>query len=402
MYPRRIALFLLAALAIVAAPNPALAQPCPPDQGDACPVELEEREAGREPESAGTLLYFWGVGCRHCEEARPFVDALAHRHPGLEVKHIEVRQDAAGRRVFLATAEELGITAPGIPTFVYGDRYVVGFRGGESELAIERMVAGGANDTFGAGAESVGLVELPFVGAVDARQMPLPAFTLLIGLIDGINPCAMWVLMVLLSILLHVRERRRLLLFGGIFVVMSGVVYFLFMTVWVSLFELVGVSGTITRGLGALVLGMGLINLKELLWFKKGVSLTIPERVKPTLYRRMRGIARASRLPAAIAGVMALAFLVNLVELGCTLGLPAIYTRVLSLRADLAPATRYAYLVLYNAAYVVPLAAIVGVYVLTMRRMELKERGAKILKAVSGALLVVFGLAFLLAPGMLN
>jgi hypothetical protein len=183
---------------------------------------------------------------------------------------------------------------------------------------------------------------------------------------------------------------------------MSGVVYFLFMTAWTSLFALIGLSRVITIGLGIAIVIMGLINLKELFWFKKGISLTIPEKAKPRLYQRMRNIARAASLPAALAGVVALAFVVNLIELGCTLGLPAIYTRILSLRSDVSTAGRYAYLVLYNVAYVVPLGLIVVAYVATLRRITLSERGAKILKAVSGSLLVLFGLLFIAAPDVLS
>jgi hypothetical protein len=182
---------------------------------------------------------------------------------------------------------------------------------------------------------------------------------------------------------------------------MSGVVYFAFMMAWSLFFELAGLSRAITMGLGVLVLLMGLVNLKELVWFKRGVSLTIPERAKPGLFRRMRSIAAAASLPAAFIGVFVLAFVVNLIELGCTLGLPAIYTRVLSLR-EMSAGARYGYLALYNLVYVIPLAGIVVVYALTLHRVALGERGAKVLKAVSGTLLVLSGLVFVFRPELLH
>jgi hypothetical protein len=236
---------------------------------------------------------------------------------------------------------------------------------------------------------------------LDAATISLPAFTLVVGLVDGINPCAMWVLLVLLGILAHVRSTKRLLLVGGTFVVASGVVYFAFMTAWLSLFELVGLSRTFTVVLGVAIFSMGLINLKELVWFKKGVSLTIPAQVKPQLYRRMRGVANAVSVPAAFFGVAALAVFVNLIELACTLGLPAVFMRVLSLRAQLSNVERVGCLILYNIAYIVPLAVIVLGYSVTLHRLTLTERGAKGLKAVSGALLVVFGGLFMVAPEVL-
>ncbi|WP_437631165.1 hypothetical protein [Sorangium sp. So ce854] len=246
------------------------------------------------------------------------------------------------------------------------------------------------------------MIDLPLVGSIDPHALPLPAFTVIIGLADGLNPCAFYVLVAMLGVLLHVRSRKRLLLFGGMFVLASGIVYFLFMTAWLGIFMLAGLGRRVTLGLGVALIVMGLINLKEVFWFKKGVSLMIPERAKPGLFRRMRAVAGAASLPIAMAGVATLALLVNLVELGCTLGLPAVYTRVLSLRRDLSSTARYAYLALYNAAYVVPLAAIVLVYAATLNRLTLTERRAKALKGVSGALLVTFGVLFVVAPHALE
>ena len=261
---------------------------------------------------------------------------------------------------------------------------------------------GGAGGGGARGGPPPTVVVLPIVGAVDAAAVPLPWLTLLVGLLDGLNPCAFYVLVVLLGILLHVRSRARIALFGGAFVVMSGLVYFLFMTAWLNAFLFLGLSRSLTRALGVLLVAMALVNLKEIAWFKRGVSLMIPEKAKPGLFRRMRGVARAASVPTALVGIVALAFVVNLIELGCTLGLPAIYTRVLSLRTDLGDAARYAYLALYNVAYVVPLAAIVAVFAVTMNRLKMTERHAKILKAVSGVLLLAFGLLFAIAPEVLG
>lgn len=376
------------------------------DAAPSCPVfDDAELAALAEPEARdyGKLLYFWGVGCPHCKASKPFVQRLPKEYEGLEVEWVEVRKDKAGRKRFLEVVRRLKISAPGIPTFVHGTSYVVGYDGRATETRVRRMISGEkAADQSAGGVERFGPVELPLFGAVDPASVSLPTFTLMVGLVDGINPCAIWVLLVLLGILMHVRSRTRLLLFGGTFVLVSGVVYFLFMTVWVELFELVGLSRSITIGLGVVVLLMGIVNLKELVWFKKGVSLTIPDKAKPSLYRRMRAIASAASLPAAMVGIAVLAFVVNLIELGCTLGLPAIYTRILTLQPDLSTPARYGYLALYNLAYVVPLAVIVGTYALTLHRVALGERGARALKAVSGTLLVGFGTLFIAAPDVLR
>jgi thiol-disulfide isomerase/thioredoxin len=368
--------------------------------------------AGETPDAAATvtLLFFWGVGCPHCEEARPAIESLAREHPRLRVEPIEVRRDPEGRRRFVETMQQLGAEAVGVPTFVLGSAYVVGYAKGETDQELRAMIEaalspeGAGRADAGpppeAGAPDTTTVMVPWLGEVDPSSASLPWLTLFIGLADGVNPCAIWVLVVLLGILLHVETPRRMLLYAGTFVVMSGVVYFVFMTAWVVIFSLMGLSRLVTIVLGVALSGMGLINLKDVVWFKKGPSLVISDKVKPGLYRRMRAIAGAASTPAAIGGIAALAFVVNLVELGCTLGLPAVYTRILTLRG-LAIAPRLAYIALYNVVYVVPLLVVLAAFVGVRRRLVLTERVARALKGVSGILLTAFGALFILAPELL-
>jgi hypothetical protein len=267
---------------------------------------------------------------------------------------------------------------------------VTGFQAGASEPAIRALVGG---------APARAPVVLPVVGPVDPAGVPLALFTAAVAIVDGFNPCAMYVLVVLLGVLLHVPSRARVALYGGTFVAISGIVYFLFMTAWFGVFTLGGLSRAVTLALGAALVAMGLLDLKDAVWLRRGPTRSIPDRAKPGLFRRMRAIAGTASLPAALLGIAALAFVVNLVELGCTLGLPAMYTRVLSLQTQLGVSGRLGYLALYAAIYVLPLAAIVAVFAVTLRRLVLSERGARLLKGVTGALLVGSGVAFLWRPG---
>lgn len=378
------------------------AEACGPSS--ACPLdELPAATAAAEADAAQavTLVFFWGVGCPHCEEAKPFVDAIEKQEPKLRVERVEVRRDPEGRRRFLETMKQLGATGVGVPAFVIGNDYVVGYSEGETDRDVRTLVRH-ALSPKNARLEptSPQAIELPLIGTVDPGAISLPALTVSMGLVDGVNPCAMWVLIVLLGILLHVKTRTRMIVYAATFIITSGVVYFVFMTAWATLFRLVGFTRVATMVLGGALLVMGLVNLKDVVWFKTGPSLVIPAKAKPGLFRRMRAIAGAASVPVALSGILALALVVNLIELGCTIGLPAVYTRILTVR-ELSPGARYAYLALYNAAYVVPLFAIAIAFIALRRRVSMSERAAKALKGVSGILLASFGALFLLAPDLL-
>jgi hypothetical protein len=141
-----------------------------------------------------------------------------------------------------------------------------------------------------------------------------------------------------------------MLLIGGTFVVVSGLIYFAFMAAWLNLFLLVGLSGVTQVLLGGFAVLVGTLNIKDFLAFGRGVSLAIPAVARPGIYAGVRRILQAEHLPAALAGVIVLAMLVNTIELLCTAGLPAVYTRILTLH-HLPWWTYYGYLALYNVAY---------------------------------------------------
>jgi hypothetical protein len=244
-------------------------------------------------------------------------------------------------------------------------------------------------------------LRVPVLGRVDATDVSLPLFTLTIAGLDAFNPCAFFVLLFLLSLMVHARSRRRMLLVGGTFVFFSGVVYFLFMAAWLNLFLLVGAASVVTVIAGLIAVLIGALNTKDFFRFKQGPSLAIPEQAKPGLFRGMRGLLSAENLGTMLFGTVALALAANSYELLCTAGFPMVYTRVLTLN-ELGTGAYYGYLVLYNLIYVLPLLAIVLAFTLTLGARKLSERHGRILKLLSGVMMLGLGWVMLLAPEALS
>lgn len=249
--------------------------------------------------------------------------------------------------------------------------------------------------------QGVETITLPVLGEIRWRDWGMPAFTIAVGLIDGFNPCAMWVLMFLLSLLVNLRERMKILAVAGTFVFISGLAYFAFMTAWLSVAKLVIFLRPAQLTLGVLGLTVGLIHIKDFFIFKKGVSLSIPESTKPGLYNRIRRIVMAESLWAAIIGATVLAVLVNIIELLCTAGLPAMYTGILTMQKY--PAwENFLYLLLYIVAYMFDDSIMVAIAVVTLGKHKLQERGGRILKLLSGAVIAGLGLVMIFKPNWLG
>ncbi len=336
------------------------------------------------------LQVFVREGCPHCTDAKIFLAELAQARPDLRIVYRWVDRDPAARDELMVLSRDAGSWPPGVPSFVFADQLLVGFD--DAEHIGRELLA-----MLGEPAKPRETVESSFFGTLSATELGLPAFTLALGLLDGFNPCAMWVLLFLLSLLVRLQDRRRMVLVAGTFVLVSGAVYYAFMAAWLNLFLAVGMSTALRVGLAVLALLIGLVNVKDFFAFGRGVSLSIPASSKPGLYARMRGILKAETLPGSLAAVALLAVVVNFVELLCTAGLPAIYTAVLT-QQGLSPLAHYAYLGLYILAYMADDALMVSLAVLALGKAKLTERGARMLKLLSGAVMLVLGLIMLLRP----
>jgi glutaredoxin len=346
-----------------------------------------------EAREAPALELFVRAGCPHCARAEAFLDALAERHPELRIERRDVGADAEALARLRRLAEAAGVQAA-VPAFHASGRLVVGFRSAETTgREIEALL-------LGAEAPEVGLVDVPILGRVRAGDLGLPLFSLALGLLDGFNPCAMWVLLFLLSLLVHLRSRRRIWIVGGTFIAVSGLVYYAFLAAWLNLFLWVGLARPVQLALGVAAVAMGSVHLKDALAPGRGPSLGIPESARPGIYARVRRVLYAENLAGALAAVALLALLVNAVELLCSAGLPALYTRVLTFHELPAP-RYYAYLALYDAAYVFDDTLVLAAATALGGR-KLQERQGRWLNALSGALLVLLGALVALRPEWLR
>lgn len=340
-------------------------------------------------------------GCPHCASAKAYLARAQVMHPNVRVVYRAVDEDKAARDDLLRLSESGGFWPPGVPTFVYRGQVLVGFESDErSGPLLEALLLGQFHPTPQAPATSPQAPSGPestMTGLPSVQDWGLPLFTLAMGLLDGFNPCAMWVLLFLLSLLVRLQDRRRMAMIAGTFVLVSGLVYYAFMAAWLNVFLAVGLSGPVRIGLAVLALMIAAVNLKEGLWGIGQVSLSIPATAKPGVYARMRQVMQAPSMRLALVAVAGLALAVNFVELLCTAGLPAMYTAVLT-QQQLGAGERYGYLALYILGYIADDSLMVGTAVLALSHSKLSEVAGRRLKLISGVVMLILGCVMLFRP----
>ncbi|MBP7662406.1 MAG: cytochrome C biosynthesis protein [Shewanella sp.] len=396
------------------------------------------------------LYFFWSKTCPHCAEAHPFIDSLPQKYPWIELESHRV-SDPGVQDIWQNIASKTNTEARSVPYMASCEKAIVGYSSeavtGEflvnrlkncylslgGKLSDADLPTKGATSTttsaqtdaplFGTCGTDTGEgtcdatslsepvaepevqpVELPLVGVVTPETMSLPLLTLVLAGVDAFNPCAFFVLLFLLSIMVNAKSRSRMLLVGGIFVFFSGFIYFLFMTAWLNIFQLLGAGsdgGMIILAAGCLALIAGVINIKDYFFTKGEVTLSMSAENRTSLIKRMGKLSNSSNLGALLIGSTVLAILANAYELLCTAGFPMIYTSVLSMH-NLPDIERYMYLVLYNIVYVIPLAIIVIVFSATLGKRKLTEKEGQTLKLMSGVMMLGMGIALVIDPTALQ
>ena len=240
-------------------------------------------------------------------------------------------------------------------------------------------------------------IKLPLAGELRLATLSLPVLTLVLGAIDGFNPCAMWALVFLLGLLMGTKERKRMWILGVTFLFGSALVYFLIMAAWLNVLLAIGFSYWIRIAVGVVALGAAAYYLYDFVANPDAACEVSHSGKRQQVLGRLRRFALEERLWPAVAGVLLLAIAVNMIELVCSAGIPAVYTQVLAL--TLMPAWQYyGYLLLYNLIYMLDDIAIFSVAVATLQMTGIGTRYARASRLIGGIVLAAIGLMLLFRP----
>lgn len=403
------------------------------------------------PANQVTVYFFWGDGCPHCAKARPYLEGLTYVYPGLILKSYEVYYNAENQVFFQALAQKFALENMYVPTMFIGSQYLVGYAESlqpEIEAVIEECFNTGCPDS----AEGIQLppgeeaatqdieetdppeltqqpavtespvpvestptptelprpinekfeITLPLIGTINLDMQSITLSTILIAVVDGFNPCSLWVLSMLLALTMHTGSRKKILVIGLVFITITAAIYAMFIGGLFSVLKVTSFLGWIQVVVALLALFFAVINIKDYFWYKEGVSLSISDEKKPGIYRRMQAVMDASQSwLGLIAATIVLAAGVSLVEFSCTAGFPVLWVNLLTAQ-DVGFATFFLLLLLYMFIYQIDELVIFFSAVVTLRTSRVEEKHGRILKLVGGMLMLTLSLVMLFNPALMN
>ena len=363
------------------------------------------------------LYFFWANGCPHCSHEKEFLKELEQKYPDLGIHYLEVTRDKRNIELLKNVGKELNASVSGVPFTVIGKQYFVGYNkqstGAVIEEAVQCALQNGCYDVIGSLITPITpnpdqleekiipeKIDLPFLGETEIKNLSLPTITIILGALDGFNPCAMWVLLFLITLLLGMEDRKRMWLLGSVFIVTSAFVYFLFMSAWLNLILFLGFIVWIRIIIGVIALIGGGHSLKEYFTNKDAVCKVTSNEKRKKVFESLKIVTQKQKLWMAIGGIILLAFAVNLVELICSFGLPAIYVQILTL-TELPAWQYYAYLILYIFVFMLDDLFVFFVAMKTLQIAGITTKYTHASHLVGGIIMLVIGLSLIFKPELL-
>ncbi len=368
---------------------------------------------------AHDIVYFWGDGCPNCALASEYLDTVRADYPDTVIRDYEVWGSASNRDLFRTTAADLGFEASSVPTLIIGERIWIGWttqverdiraavemnaRGVSPRAGVYGSAAAGtcAEDGTACTSADGALIDVPLIGEVDLGTRSLLVSTIIIGAVDGINPCSLWVITILLVIVIRTGSRRRVIAIGTTFLVVTAAMYALYMAAMYSALAVVGYIGAIQIVVGLAALIFGAVSVKDYFALKKGLSFTISDSAKPGIFQRARNAAGQKALIPALAATVGLAVAVSLLEAPCTAGFPLLWTGMLHANEVGAAETGMLWIA-YMVPYLLDEMIIFAIAIITMKATHMQEKHGELLKLIAGVTMLMLAVVMFLDPTVME
>ena len=368
-----------------------------------------------------TLYLFYGDGCPHCANEKIFLDSIKDSYDNLDIVMYEVWKNPENQKLLEQVKSELGIQRSGVPVTIIGDTYMVGwsealegritrairfYNQNEYVDVIEQIRNGSfvkdeeyetEFDEEEEKSDDSATVKVPIIGNVNLKNVSLTTAGVILGLIDGFNPCAMWVLLFLISMLIGMKNKKRMWIIGLTFLGSSALVYMLIMLSWLNIVVSVATSIWVRNLIACIAIIGGIVNLVNFFKHQDSGCSVVDEKKRKSVFSRIKKFTQEKSLILALIGAVALAFSVNIIELACSAGLPLVYTQLLAIN-NITGFGAFLYVLLYIIFFLLDDLIIFFIAMKTMEVTGFSTKYSKYSHLVGGLLMVLIGILLIFKP----
>ncbi len=376
----------------------------------------------RAEENLVNLYLFYSNTCSHCEAEMKLLDDLQEDYDNLRIYKYEISEDE-NSLLLSKVSEMFNTNVTGVPFTIIGEKTFFGYSEENSKKkfvgTIEYYSSHGYVDKVG---EYLGNelptyeidnnditvdeyikdygeynFNIPIIGTVSTKDLTLPLIAIIMGFIDGVNPCAMWVLLFLISMLIGMHDRKKMFILGGAFLLTSALIYFFIMLAWLNIAVLVTKITIIRLVIAIIALLGGLYNLYSVYKTKENGCNVTTKKDRKKILERIKKFTSEKSLMLSVIGVIALAISVNLIELACSAGLPVMFTQILAIN-NLTKVEYLCYIILYIVFFLIDDFIIFLLAITSMKVSGISAKYGKVSKIIGAIFLIIIGVLLILKP----
>lgn len=367
------------------------------------------------------LYLFYSKTCPHCEEEIKMLDSIKDDYKNLRIYKYELSEDN-NSEIFKNVAILFDLNVSGVPFTIIGEKTFIGYGENSKKTiigCIEYYSKHGYVDKVGQYLnkelptyeisdvdtsideylEDYGnySFNIPIIGEVNTKTLTIPMIAVVMGFIDGFNPCAMWILLFLITMLISMKDRKKMWILGSTFLITSALIYFLIMLAWLNVAVLITKVNIIRSVIGFIAIIGGLYNIITTFKTSENGCNATDKKDRKKIMERIKKFTSEKSIWLSLIGVIALAISVNLIELACSAGLPVMFTQILVIN-DLSKIEYFIYIMVYIFFFLIDDLLIFIIAVSTMKVSGISVKYGKISKIVGGIILLLIGILLLLKP----
>lgn len=367
------------------------------------------------------LYLFYSKTCPHCEEEIKMLDSIKDDYKNLRIYKYELSEDN-NSEIFKNVATLFDLNVSGVPFTIIGEKTFIGYGENSKKTiigCIEYYSKHGYVDkvgqylnkelpTYEISDDDTSIDEyledygnysfnIPIIGEVNTKTLTIPMIAVVMGFIDGFNPCAMWILLFLITMLISMKDRKKMWILGSTFLITSALIYFLIMLAWLNVAVLITKVNIIRSVIGFIAIIGGLYNIITTFKTSENGCNATDKKDRKKIMERIKKFTSEKSIWLSLIGVIALAISVNLIELACSAGLPVMFTQILVIN-DLSKIEYFIYIMVYIFFFLIDDLLIFIIAVSTMKVSGISVKYGKISKIVGGIILLLIGILLLLKP----
>ncbi|MBQ8872236.1 MAG: hypothetical protein IJ018_05755 [Bacilli bacterium] len=373
---------------------------------------------GEKKSETVTIYFFHSDTCSHCKAEKKFLESIKKDYPNLVIRSYEVSSGTNYDYMKIAK-DRMGSTSTGVPFTVIGDEFFNGYMasiGSRMKATLDSYYNDNTEVETPALEEPKEEIDeepkleekeetkkkenteydIPLLGKIDAKEASIPLIAIILGFIDGFNPCALWILLFLINMLFNMKNRKKMWLLGTTFLVTSAFVYFLAMLGLSVVLSFAAITW-VRRIIALVAIIGGVLNLRSYLTAKEDGCHVVDEKKRKKYFTKIKALTAEQNLLIALIGIIALAASVNLVELACSAGFPTIFITILELN-NIDGLMKIGYILIYILFFLIDDLAIFIIAMLTLKISGVTTKYSKFAHLVGGIIMIIIGLLLIFKP----